>query len=112
MKLLNELNGKMKNIYRGFAFYRYGTAEYVESTVTEDGWYYARMSTGNNNNATAFIRFGIVGGYMYETSTKVNGSYQYATSPIIYMKSGDVMIAQGVDMENSGLSVFFKKDVG
>ncbi len=47
---------------------------------------------------------------MYETSTKVNGSYQYATSPIIYMKSGDVMIAQGVDMENSGLSVFFKKD--
>lgn len=102
----------MKNIYSGFSFYKYGTAEYVESTVAEDGWYYARMSTGDTN-AMPFVRFGIKNGYIYESFAKISGSYQYVTSPIIYMKSGDMMIAQGYDlMENGGLSVFFKKDVG
>lgn len=107
---LCSLNGNITNIYRGFSFYKYGTVEYVESTVTEDGWYYARTSTGNTK-AVPFVRFGIKNGYIYESTAKISESYQYITSPIVYMKSGDMMIAQGSDgVENSGMSVFFKKD--
>lgn len=110
---VNELNVKMKNIYRGFSFYRYGTAKYIDITVTEDGWYYAYMTTSNNPNSAPFMRFGIKNEYTFTSFSNTLGSYQYVTSPIIYMKSGDTMIAQGYsDLENGGLSVFFKKDVG
>ena len=103
----------MKDIYRGFSLYQYGTAEYIDIPVTEDGWYYAYMTTSDNPNSKPFMRFGIKGEYIFTSFSNTSGSYQYVTSPIIYMKSGDTMIAQGYDgLEKGGLSVLFKKDVG
>lgn len=102
----------MKNMYSGYTLYGYGTKESTEQKVTKNGWYYAHVQTDKNINVEPFMRFGLIGGYIYTNGGKENiGTYQHMTSPIIYMRSGDKMIAQGAEnIDNGGLSIFCKED--
>lgn len=78
----------------------YITEEWKTFAAPYSGWYWLYCSTGNQSEINCFVRLGIINGYMYSENGQ-KGRYNYVTSPLIYIKKGEEMIAQ----TSSGLKI-------
>ncbi len=110
--VINQINSNMFNR----EFYNLPKI-YLNNLITIDvswfdapysGYYYMSSDSASNNNGYAFIRLGVEK-YFYQQISPY-GVYKRITSPVIYIKKGDKMIAQGSDTSGSSNILICFKD--